>query len=79
MSERKERGARWDRYEGGGRGYERRSKGGWRGVEGVGGLVGCRYLQAFLDAYEEDGWGGSGHRKLKPTQVLAAAARSVHF
>ena len=29
----------------------------------------CRYLQAFLDAYEEDGWGGSSHRKLKPTQV----------
>eukprot|EP00960_Hanusia_phi_P052296 761369-Hanusia_phi.AAC.8 len=40
-------------------------------------LTNARYFQTMLDAYEQDGWGPSSHRKLKPTEELKKSSESL--
>ena len=37
----------------------------------------ARYLLAMLEAYEQEGWGGRGHRQLKPTAELAKCEQQL--
>lgn len=37
----------------------------------------ARYLENMLDAYQQEGWGGRGHRQLKPTAELAKCSQQL--
>jgi hypothetical protein len=37
----------------------------------------ARYLESMLDAYQQEGWGGRGHRQLKPTAELAKCSQQL--
>ena len=42
-------------------------------------LVLCRVEEAYLDAYEGEGWRGANHEKLRPTAELEQARLQVPF